>query len=68
MQVEAFKYSIKEFVYVSLKIVKSRSVKHPCVLSLVSLTQVTLSALSRSGRISQRGDIEPSKELWCTVP
>ena len=27
----------------------------------------TLGTLSRSGRISQGGDIAPSEELWCTV-
>ena len=27
-----------------------------------------LSTLSRSGRISQGGDIAPSEELWCAVP
>ena len=67
MHVEVFKYSIEEFVYVSLKIVKSRSVKQPCVLSPVSRTQVTLSTLSRSGSISQGGNIAPSEELWCAV-
>ena len=27
----------------------------------------TLSTLSRSGRISQGGDIAPSEELWCAA-
>ena len=63
MQVEAFKYSII-FCLCSLNTVKSRSVKQSCMLSPVSGTQVTLSTLSRSGRISQGGNIAPSEELW----
>ena len=27
--------------------------------------QVALSTLSRSGRISQGGDIAPAEEMWC---
>ena len=68
MHVEVFKYYVEGFVYVSLKTVKSHSIKQPCILSPVSRTQVTLGTLSRSGRISQEGDITPSEELWCTVP
>ena len=36
-------------------------------MSPVSRTQVTLGTLSRSGRISQGGDIAPSEELWCAA-
>ena len=68
MQVEVFKYSVEEFLYVSLKTIKSRSVKQPCMLSPVSQTQVTLSTLSHNGRILQGGDITPSEELWCAIP
>ena len=31
------------------------------------MTQSTLRAQSRSGRISQRGDIAPAEELRCTI-
>ena len=37
------------------------------MLSPISQTQVTLGTLSPSGRISQGGNIAPSKELWCTA-
>ena len=32
------------------------------------MTQATLSALSRGGRISQRGDTAPTEELRCAIP
>ena len=31
------------------------------------MTQSTLRVQSRSGRISQRGDITPAEELWCAI-
>ena len=68
MQVEAFKYSIKEFVYVSLKTVKNHSVKAVLYVESCKLNTSTLSMLSRNGRISHGGNIPPSEELWCVVP
>ena len=53
---------------VSFKTVSSRSVEHPCMLSPVSRTQVTLSALRFCGRISQGGDIALTERLWCMRP
>ena len=50
-----------------LEIVKSHRVKQPCMLSPAIQTQVALSTLSRSGRISKGGDITPAEELWCTA-
>ena len=51
------------FVYVSLKTVKNRSVKVALYVETYKLNTDTLSTLSRSGRISQGGDIAPSEDL-----
>ena len=53
---------------VSFKTVSSRSVEQPCMLSPVSRTLVTLSALRRRSRVSQGGDIAPTEKLWCVRP